>query len=478
MNYGKTYRQFALLFAILIWSGQITAQNNSIPLKIRNREFPSVFQAWSKADNLYFEDKDKTIARHDLYWHTPEVFGLIWNNASVGLADGFTKESIEKAKAYKNKLMLYNPNIITIAELRYRDAFSGYLPANSNWWMRDVTGNYVYGWKEGSYIRLEFRDSTFRKNVAAKAKAVIQSGVFDGVFLDWWTENEFLAERLDLIKRVREAIGDSALILVNSNENTIPSSANYVNGLFMECWDSPEPTAFKWRKYLLTLQWAEKNLRYPRINCFETWYGTSRQELNRMRATTAMSLTCSDGYSLFCDPGSFPTPDHLHSWYDFYDVKIGKPVEKGFIRTDGAHQREFTNGTVIYNPIYNTEIVYKSDNLCKSMATGKTDTIHFVSAFDGDIFIPYQLSSISKLMETSNYIFPNPFNSYLKINQSQQIKSINVFDSSARQMKLLSETTGSETKLHTSVWPKGLYLIEIETATSTTFHKIIKYSDL
>jgi len=33
-----------------------------------------------------------------------------------------TEESVEKAKAYRQRLLALNPNLILIAEIRYRDA--------------------------------------------------------------------------------------------------------------------------------------------------------------------------------------------------------------------------------------------------------------------------------------------------------------------------------------------------------------------
>jgi hypothetical protein len=36
-----------------------------------------------------------------------------------------------------------------------------------------------------------------------------------------------------------------------------------------------------------------------RINCLESWFHQSRDDLNLMRATTTLALTRSDGYALF-----------------------------------------------------------------------------------------------------------------------------------------------------------------------------------
>lgn len=376
--------RFLLLIAVVLLPSLALSQPLSLKERIKQRDFPSIFQAWTDSAGAY---RTKEKALHDLYWHDPRAFELNWNNRYVGLADGFTAESIRLGKTFRDSLLQLNPQLVLLTEICYRDREPGYLPADSKWWMRDSKGAYVFGWEEGGFIRLELRDTSFQNNLAKKASEAIKTGVFDGIFLDWWNENEYLDERLLILKKIRQAIGPDALIIVNANELEIPNSAPYVNGLFMECWDSPDATVAKWEKYRTTLEWAEANLREPRVNCLETWWKNSRDDLNRMRATTTMSLTRSNGYSLFSDPNTLPTPDHLHDWYDFYNVNLGVPLSNGTKRTDNAYQRNFSNGSVLYNPIGNTEVTVEFAQPYKSTASGNVNTKFTVQAFDGDIFI-------------------------------------------------------------------------------------------
>ena len=51
------------------------------------------------------------------------------------------------------------------------------------------------------------------------------------------------------------------------------------------------------------------------------------------------------------------TPDHLHDWYPYWDKTLGNPAGKCVVRDDSAYQREFANGTVIYNPLKNDKPV-------------------------------------------------------------------------------------------------------------------------
>ena len=70
-----------------------TSTERSVTERIKGRTFPSVFQAWSPAQNVRDESPLHTVARHDLLWHGPQFFGLRWNNKYTGLADGFTPEA-------------------------------------------------------------------------------------------------------------------------------------------------------------------------------------------------------------------------------------------------------------------------------------------------------------------------------------------------------------------------------------------------
>jgi len=361
-----------------------SAQNAdlSIAERIASRDFPSVFQAWSPADNLPDKDRWVVMAMHDLIWHGPGGFGLVWDTKPRGLARTFTPESIKAGRKIRRNLLELNPNIILIAEIRYRDAHPNFLPERHRWWKRDKHGNLVKGWGEGGFICLDFADQSFRNHVAQRARAAVQSGVVDGIMLDWWRDDE---DRLSLVKSVRNAIGDKYLIITNTNDRTAPQSASYINGYFMECTRSK--TAADWKRIAATLKWAEKHLRPPRANCVETWYHNSREDFNLMRATTALALTHSDGYCLFSDPNPLPSGDHRHNWYPFWDKNLGKPVGEAAAGENGTVRREFEKGTVVYNPMGNrpVEVIFSGNR--KSVATGISSVRHKLDCPDGDIYL-------------------------------------------------------------------------------------------
>jgi putative glycosyl hydrolase-like family 15 (GHL15) protein len=352
-----------------------------IEQRIADRDFPSVFMAWATA-TLENVDRPANIARHDLAFHAPNALGLRWNRQPSGLADGVDPTSVPAARAFRKRLTELNPNLIFLAEIRYRDASRRFLPEGHSWWKRDDQGNRVPGWEEGHFFLMDFANAEFQHNIAKKAAAVVSTGAFDGVMLDWWGDDD---DRLALVKRVREAIGPDALILANANDRQTPQTAPYINGYFMECWRSK--TRKDWDRIAETLLYAEAKLREPRTNCLETWYENSRQDLHRMRATTCLVLTHSDGYCLFSDPNDLPTGDHRHDWYPFWDAPLGKPTGKGAIAEDGSARREFEGGTAFYNPMGNPPLKITFAQPRRSLATGKVGRLHQVPALDGDLFL-------------------------------------------------------------------------------------------
>ncbi len=349
--------------------------------RIAARTFPSVFQAWNPADNLKDEDKLTTLARHDLVFHAPDYFGLKWVGDFQGMSTSFTKDSQESALKTRKTLLGKNPNLVMLAELRYRDAHKTYLPENHAWWKRK-DGKPIIGWEEGGYFLLDFSNPAYHTQIAQQAKAIMDLGVFDGIMLDWWEDNE---NRLALVKAIRMEIGDKALILVNANDRRTPKTAAFVNGYFMECYKSK--TANDWKEIAETLDWAESNLREPRINCIETWFHKSRGDLQLMRATTALSLTLSDGYCLFSDPNPLPTPDHLHDWYEFWDRSLGQPKAKGSRQKNGSIQREFDHGLAVYNPSGNKPVTVNFTTPHTAVSSRQSGLTFVVPAEDGDLFL-------------------------------------------------------------------------------------------
>lgn len=369
--------------SLLIALGAALLNTPERPLagRIQARSLPSVFQAWSGVGDAKSSAGVDTLVRHDLIFNVPEFFGLAWKGDHPGEATEFTRASTLAAAAFRKGLLQANPNIVLLGELRYRDAPATHLPPEHVWWRRE-NGERIAGWKEGGFFRLDAANPEFRAHVARQAAGLMATGVVDGMMLDWWEDDD---DHLALIREIRTAIGEEPAILVNANDRRIPRSAPFVNGLFMECTQSR--SAEDWARIADSLEWAEHTLKAPRINCLETWWQKSRNDLSLMRMTTTLSLVLSDGYCLFSDPNPLPTPDHLHDWYAFWDVDLGRPRGRGERHADGSIRREFEHGLAVFNPPGKRPAKVLFQSAHRSAASGIESHEFEIPGGDGDCFL-------------------------------------------------------------------------------------------
>ena len=104
---------------------------------------------------------------------------------------------------------------------------------------------------------------------------------------------------------------------------------------------------------------------------------------------TTLSLTHSDGYVLFADDNAIPSPDHLHNWYDFWDVDLGQPIQEKAIEYEGVTGlfiREFEKGWALYNRNESGQKV--SFNIrVKGINSNKIHRNHEIPGLDGEIFL-------------------------------------------------------------------------------------------
>ena len=397
--------------------------------RIENREYPSVFAAWANVINLSTLTESERLARHDLYFCCP-MFGL-------GFVD--TKEGIKlvgdlgKAIQQRRELQTQNPNMVLLAAVRY---FSGVgsdaYPEDWPHWLRDKRGNRVIdpGWDEGL---LDFTQAETQEWVISQAAAVAKCGLFDGIFLDHWNEwprlrsyrslEEEHAARDTILRRIRAAVPEDFLIMVNSNHEQIPRWAPYVNGLFMETrpgytdgrvgiYDGYTDTDLI--KIQGTLLWAETTLREPRINGLEGFgirdeLPDSPRNQQWMRFFTTMSLTHSDGYVLYAvgldsllhehiwyneffpesHNDSSHVHDHDHYWYDFWDTDLGQPIgEKAqlYENREGLFIREFTNGWAVYNRSGASQAIQLPEQTT-GVESDLRNTLHILPDLDGEIYL-------------------------------------------------------------------------------------------
>jgi hypothetical protein len=390
---------------------------DSIANRIANRDFPSVFAPWNVAQNLRqadgqivtlstIETPTATRARHDLYFSTFDRMGLRLASGRqyVVLTPEFTPESIRVALNNRARLLAANPHMLIMTDLHYFSAPKNYLPPDSPWWRHDSRNAQFEGNnQEYKSSMLDFSNPEFQDKVAALAAALMKTGVYDGCMLDWWhDDDQWSADRLVLIKKIRAAVGDKAILLGNVNNRLPKRTAAYLNGMYMEGFGSkffPD-----WRVAADNLLWGTSHLRKPAFTALEGWYSDGsgdadtaviqqrgRSDLALMREVTTLSLVFSDGYVLFSDPNELPTPDHLHDWYPFWDKSLGKPV--GPLATldrpnlSGAYECKFQKGEAIFNPPSNHPVTVHFEQPRHSAATGTTGQSFTVAPGDGDLFL-------------------------------------------------------------------------------------------
>ena len=310
------------LILLLIWVA-ITSMAYS---EDGERNYPSIFQAWSGIENRPDEDELHRVARHDLaFAHPYTLLRIAWNISEdqpySGLAIGLLSNQLDIAHKRKQELLSLNPHILLLVELRYRDARYvsrqnepfvenwwevGFYPPDSPYWLKDSNGKPVIGWGEDTngdrkidqndrvlnYL-IDFTNPEVQDLIVNQAVTLDKSGLFDGIMLDWWnedyatspigvddwsatilTQESELEARLSILRKIRATVGDDFLIIVNANMRQIPKSAPYVNGIFMECYKQEHDKGYSLDQILRieeTLLWAEQHLREPRINCLEGW---------------------------------------------------------------------------------------------------------------------------------------------------------------------------------------------------------------
>ena len=371
--------------------------------RVEDRSYPSVFQTTGMVLNLPTSSFEERIAQHDLYFKGIPHFDLGWTFTSEGVK---ITGDLGVSKERRYTLLDHNPNMVFLVGLYYYGAPGDMYPEDWPHWIRDASGNRIQDPGYGEFF-INFTHPVVQDLVVQQAIAIAKCGLYEGIFLDLWhtrilidrverdiDPNVEIEAKLSILKRIREAVGDDFLILVNTVRWKVPRSAPYVNGTHMETQWDPK-IGFYTRERLTeidnTLLWSEENFRYPQINCL------SAKAINEnldtpanqrwMRTFTTMSLTHSDGYVLY-DRGI----SHEHYWYDFWDAPLGQPIggneTKGqlYENREGLFIREFTNGYAVYNRSGKAQEI-SIPIQATGAESGITSFKHTVPDLDGEIYL-------------------------------------------------------------------------------------------
>ena len=408
--------------------------------RIHSRHYPSAFHPWYDILNRPSLSPQARIASHDLSIAGDFDFGIYFRHTDQGVV--FSGD-LDQARQKRDELLAMNPNLIFITSVFMRDSYVSKLyPQDSPHWLRDATGTPVEGWP--GTLLLDFTHPAVQEVIVSQARAVSRCGLYDGIFLDWWREDITVLDgyrsnaaeqhaRDVIIRRIREAIGEDFLILVNANRTKPQRAAPYINGLYIETVrDSAGGYTYQGlREIESTLLWAEERLRTPQITCLEGWsiatltpdpaldYRAIRvvdtkpdTPVNQrwMRLFTALSLTHSNGYVHFYGGYLYASPEkrthrygfwdadagqpigepQQHYWYDFWDADLGEPVgEKAerYRNQDGLFIREFTNGWTVYNRSGKPQDIQLPEKV-NGWASGiENKRWHTLADLDGEIYL-------------------------------------------------------------------------------------------
>ena len=381
-------------------------EDTPIAERIENRQYPSVFHVWGTVLNLPELSWEEKLSYHDLYF-SYLMFNMGWYVTPEGVK---IVGDLESAQHQREVLLDHNPNMILLVRIYFYGAPADWYPEDWPYWLRDTSGNRIQEPGDDDFL-IDFTHPGAQDLFVQQAIAVAQCGLYDGIFLDWWVEDRSILynragiedidpkievdAKLSMLKRIREAVGDEFLILVNTVQYKVPRSAPYVNGTFMETeWDPNIGTYTHERLTEIesTLLWSEENFRDPQINCLQgegipTENPDSPTNQRWMRVFTTMSLTHSDGYVLYNN--GMP---YNHYWYPFWDADLGRPVggneTKGqlYRDRDGVFIREFTNGWAVYNRSGKEQSIQLLEK-SKGVTSGLTGTAHTIPDLDGDIYL-------------------------------------------------------------------------------------------
>ncbi|MCY3742733.1 MAG: putative glycoside hydrolase [Candidatus Poribacteria bacterium] len=418
-------KRFLIVFLLCVTTG-IPAEKevceinrNSVVERLVSRSYPSVFGVWDHVfhnipppgNEWEWSYYKKVLSYRDLVWQSSFRSLSFEKITPEGpkLVDG----EVEHVLYEKSQIQALNPDFIFLIPIYYYGARPEEYPEDWPYWLRDRNGNRIRDepWAE---LLIDYTYPEVQEHMIEQAVAVSKCGIFDGIFMDLWSERAEAAPGpggiahlyhgnrvealVSLVKRIREAVGDDFLIVVNTRTEKIPRSAPYVNGAFMETWDAAYP-----RERLIELEealsWYEENLKYPQVNCLEVainisepWDSPANRRL--ARAATTLSLTHSNGYILTHSKPENP----LSFWYPFFDAPLGSTVggneTQGVLyetpkgeEIEGLFIREFTNGWAVYNRSGTAQEIELPQEVSGWSSGVKGKRRHTLADLDGEIYL-------------------------------------------------------------------------------------------
>ena len=399
-------------FDILRYDQVCALPDPPIQDRIEKQTFPSVMVGWHHSVvNLPELSYQELVSYHDLFWaHHP--FDMRFDGQPPW--DRLVGE-LDRAIAKRNELLAKNPSMLFLCEIRIRNAGVGeQYPEYWFGWLRDEDGNLLREKPRPPTsigYAIDLRIEEVQDLIVEQAISVSKCGLYDGIMFDTWADGGMIligmdqngtihvrdhvdaSVRLSIIERIREAVPDDFLILTNSNWDKLPLSIPYINGGMMETGRDLDSgyTNSRLAEIEEALIWYEENAREPKINCLQgegipTEPPDSPTNRRWMRLFTTMSLTLSDGYTLYTTGIYYQD----HFWYPFWDADLGQPVGPTAQRyqedIESLYIREFTNGWAVYNRSGAAQLITLPEEVT-GVSSGESSTTHLLPDLDGEIYL-------------------------------------------------------------------------------------------
>ncbi len=411
--------------------------------RVESRHYPSLLSQFGIGpwETTFSEAENREL--YDLIFYNPGILLSYWRDTLDGMKL-IADPGLESSKRRRERLLASNPNLVFLAVVTFylvpdnykeREAFNS---IRDDFFLRDENGEIVRDeiWNS---VLLDFTLPQTQQYIKDQVMAISQCGLFDGIFLDNWSEHPRLygyrtleeehIARDKILQSIRE-IDEDFLILVNSGPHKIPRWAPYINGIWMEAgagansiYDSHELDQIQ-----ETLLWAETEapFREPLINAL-TADGNpgippdSSETLQVVRSLTTLVLTHSNAYMAFKNGGGFSaafwgkdvTYEGVHAvWLDFWSAPLGRPMggdetkgqpyvtPKG-VAIEGLFIREFTNGWAVYNRSGKERKIYLPEKVSGVASGVKNKHWHTIPDLDGEIFLKKVTPPINEIKKTT-----------------------------------------------------------------------------
>ena len=342
------------------------APTNRIEEVLSNRKTINVFRAWHK--DMYDSNK----------------YGLYWDNANIIPPKSFN--------------------------FGIREIFWHYYSAKSSYhWYGDIYKFARKKWKDGTEykdkINIDHTHIDYPKFITNIIKK--NTKTMDGILFDWWHDDHEFASgfskskvkqsRKNIVKEVRNELGDDFLIMGNTNWRKDSGTHDTINGVFMELNKKNLSIGYSCdqiKNIEDIIKFHDQNLQEPRIIAVNPWrisktpskeiidklelekfgkkidnktykkffknlsrdkywkfhYRSSPENIKFAKLFTAMAMVIPEnGYILYGDNNPNPNHDHYHDFYEFYNTNLGKEISKGMEITKGLGFKMYEKGVIVYN---------------------------------------------------------------------------------------------------------------------------------